>query len=165
MFDQHRASALQSWIAGRTGIPDIAVDEVCPLKGGSIQENWRIRCSIARGGATETRDFVLRKDAPAVIASSRPRAEEHAILAAACRAGVRVPGTVGFCSDPGVIGAPFFLMDWLEGVGLGSPVARDLALGDDRILLGEAPGRELAKIHAIRPGRPRVSRPRGSPAR
>lgn len=101
MFDEQRASALRSWIVGRTGISGLTVDEVRPLKGGSIQENWRVRCSVVRGedGAAATRDFVLRKDAPAVIASSRPRAEEHAILAAACRAGVRVPGTVGFCAD------------------------------------------------------------------
>ena len=154
MFDQQRAAALQAWIAGRTGISQLVVDEVRPLQGGSIQENWRIRCRIAHGGSTATRDFVLRKDAPASIASSRPRAEEHAILAAACRAGIRVPGTVGFCDDPGVIGAPFFLMDWVEGVGLGPRVAKDLALGGDRTRLGEELGRQLAKIHAIRPPRP-----------
>ena len=155
MFDQQRASALQAWIAGRTGIPGITVDEVCPLKGGSIQENWRVRCSVAgANGAAERRDFVLRKDAPAVIASSRLRAEEHAILAAACQQGVRVPGTVGYCGDESVIGAPFFLMDWVEGIGLGPRVAKDLSLGGDRTRLGEELGRQLAKIHAIRPPRP-----------
>ena len=101
----------------------------------------------------ETREFVLRKDAPATIASSRPRSEEFAILAAAYRAGVWVPEPVGFCNDPEVIGAPFAMMGLVEGVGLGPRIAKDKTLGGDRIRLAERLGRELAKIHAIRPPR------------
>src|SRR3954465_5336549 len=98
MLDEHHTAKLRSWIAQRLGTDDLIVEAVQPLGGGSIQENWRVRCAMDHG--QETREFVLRKDAPAPIASSRPRCEEFAILAAAYRAGVCVPEPVGFCGDP-----------------------------------------------------------------
>lgn len=136
---------LRDWIAGHLGAPDLAIEEIRPLGGGSIQENRLVRC---RMGA-RTRGFVLRKDAAATIASSRTRAEEFRILAAAWRAGVRVPKPVGFCADAGIVGAPFALMGLVDGVGLGPRIAKDLTLGGDRERLAETLGRELAKIHAI----------------
>src|SRR3954468_14211908 len=149
MLDKRQEAALRAWIAGRLGAPDLVLDEIRPLGGGSIQENWFVHCGLCGGGRT----FVLRKDAPATIASSRPRAEEFCILEAAYRAGVRVPEPIGFCSDPEVIGAPFALMSLVEGVGLGPRIAKDLSLGGDRERLAEQLGSELAKIHAVlRPG-------------
>jgi aminoglycoside phosphotransferase (APT) family kinase protein len=61
------------------------------------------------------REFVLRKDAPATIASSRTRREEYAIMKAANEAGVLTPDPVG--EDSAVIGAPFAVMSMVEGVG------------------------------------------------
>jgi aminoglycoside phosphotransferase (APT) family kinase protein len=121
MLDDHHTAKLQDWIAGKLGASDLIVEAVRPLGGGSIQENWRVRCVMDRG--QKTREFVLRKDAPATIASSLPRSEEFAVLAAAYRAGVCVPEPIGFCGDPDVIGAPFALMGLVEGVGLGPRIA------------------------------------------
>src|SRR5829696_662463 len=73
MLDQYHKAKLRSWIAQKLATEDLVVDEAHPLGGGSIQENWRVRCTIKDG--RETREFVLRKDAPATIASSRPRSE------------------------------------------------------------------------------------------
>lgn len=140
-MDQER---LRAWIAAHLGRPDLVIAEIRPLGGGSIQENRLVRCQIAG----EPRDFVLRMDASATIASSRSRGEEFRILEAVWKAGVRVPEPVGFCDDPAVIGAPFALMGLVEGVGLGPRIAKDLSLGGDRERLAEALGRELAKIHA-----------------
>ncbi|MGU3537572.1 phosphotransferase family protein [Methylobacterium sp. A54F] len=144
-------AALRAWIGGVLGARAVAIEEARPLGGGSIQENWLLRCRI--DGAE--RSFVLRKDAPATIASSRPRAEEFRILQAAHAAGVRVPEPVGFCADPGVVGAPFALMGLVPGIGLGPRVVKDAGLGGDRARLAERLGAELARIHAIlRPGAP-----------
>lgn len=136
---------LRDWIAAHLGLPDLAVEAMRPLGGGSIQENREVRCRT--GG--ESRGFVLRKDALATIASSRSRAEEFRILEAAWRAGVRVPEPVGFCDDTGVVGAPFALMGLVAGVGLGPRIVKDVSLGGDRERLAETLGRELAKIHAV----------------
>ena len=135
---------LRVWLAETLGCADLAIDDMRPLGGGSIQENRLVRCRID----SDARSFVLRMDAPATIASSRTRAEEFRILEAVWRAGVRVPEPVAFCADPGVIGAPFALMGLAEGVGLGPRIAKDLSLGGDREHLAETLGRELAKIHA-----------------
>ncbi|MCJ2090644.1 phosphotransferase family protein [Methylobacterium sp. E-005] len=139
-MDQER---LRAWIVAHLGRADLNIAEIRPLGGGSIQENRLVRCQIAG----ESRDFVLRMDASATIASSRSRAEEFRILEAVWKAGVRVPEPVGFCDDPAVIGAPFALMGLVEGVGLGPRIAKDLSLGGDREHLTTALGRELAKIH------------------
>jgi aminoglycoside phosphotransferase (APT) family kinase protein len=137
------AARLRDWMAGHLGCPDLAIEEIRPLGGGSIQENRLVRCRL--GDAV--RAFVLRMDAAATIASSRSRAEEFRILQAVWGAGVRVPEPVGFCTDPSVFGAPFALMGLVAGVGLGPRIAKDLSLGGDRERLAEDLGRELAKIH------------------
>ena len=145
MMDEHQRIALRDWLRARLEAPDLTIEATEPLSGGSIQENWMLRCRL-RG---DERRFVLRKDSPATIASSRPRAEEFAIMSAAYRGGVRVPEPVGFCRDAGVIGAPFAVMGLVDGVGLGPRIAKDLSLGGDRERLAEDLGRELAKIHAV----------------
>jgi aminoglycoside phosphotransferase (APT) family kinase protein len=134
---------LRDWIATHLGRPDLAIEEIRPLGGGSIQENRLVRCRLVDG----IRNYVLRMDAAATIASSRSRAEEFRILEAVWSAGVRVPEPVGFCTDPSVVGAPFALMGLVEGVGLGPRIAKDLSLGGDRERLADDLGRELAKIH------------------
>ncbi|KAB1078563.1 phosphotransferase family protein [Methylobacterium soli] len=147
MLDDGRREALRSWIAGQLGTREVVLAGIEPLAGGSIQENWRLDCSVDGAPAR----FVLRKDAAATIASSRSRPEEFAILQAAHRGGVCVPEPVGFCHDAEVLGAPFALMGLVDGVGLGPRVAKDLSLGGDRERLAERLGLELARIHRIRP--------------
>ncbi len=53
------------------------------------------------------------------------------------------------CSDPAVLGAPFFIMDRLEGESVGRRVVRDAALADARAKLPRQLGEQLAKIHAV----------------
>ena len=147
MLDADRREALRAWIAARLGAPGLALAEISSLSGGAIQENWRLRCTLA-GSA---RDFVLRKDAAATIASSRTREQEFRLIEAAHRAGVRVPEPVGFCADAGVIGAPFALMGLVPGIGLGPRIVKETGLGGDRTELAAELGRQLARIHAILP--------------
>ena len=147
MLDAEPRAALRDWIAARLGAPDLALAEISPLSGGAIQENWRLRCVIG----DRARDFVLRKDAAATIASSRTREQEFRLIEAAHRAGVRVPEPVGFCADAGVIGAPFALMGLVPGVGLGPRIVKEAGLGGDRTRLAEELGRQLARIHTILP--------------
>ena len=78
MLDDAVKTRLRPWMAETLGAPDLTVEAIEPMGGGSIQENWRVRCRPDVGGTV--REFVLRKDAPAVIASSRTRGEEFKIL-------------------------------------------------------------------------------------
>ncbi|WP_237481095.1 phosphotransferase family protein [Lichenibacterium dinghuense] len=147
-LDEGQRARLEGWIARRLARPGLRIEVVEPLGGGSIQENLRLRCRMDDGAP---RHLVLRKDAPATIASSLSRAEEFAVLEVAHAAGVLVPEPVGHCAEAGVIGAPFSLMALVDGVGLGPRVAKDLALGGDRTSLARRLGAEIAKVHAVRP--------------
>ncbi len=149
MLDDALKPQLRRWMANRLSAPELVVEALEPLGGGSIQENWRVRCRFDPAGTA--REFVIRKDATAVIASSRTREEEFRILEVAHAAGVLTPTPVGYCKDVDVIGAPFALMGLVEGVGLGPRIVKDASLGGDRIELAQRLGQELAKIHAVRP--------------
>lgn len=140
-------AALDAWLAMTLDLPGARVTAADKLSGGAIQENWAV--TVTADGML--RRLVIRRDAPATIAASRSRAEEYAIIAAAHRAGVRVPEPLGFCDDPTVIGAPFAAMAWVGGTGYGPKVVRDTTLGGDREALGRDLGRQLALIHRIDP--------------
>lgn len=140
-------AALDAWLAITLDLPGARVTAADKLSGGAIQENWAV--TVTADGMS--RRLVIRRDAPATIAASRSRAEEYAIIAAAHRAGVRVPEPLGFCDDPTVIGAPFAAMAWVGGTGYGPKVVRDTTLGGDREALGRDLGRQLALIHRIDP--------------
>jgi len=140
-------AALDAWLATTLDLPGAWVTAADKLSGGAIQENWAV--TVTADGMS--RRLVIRRDAPATIAASRSRAEEYAIIAAAHRAGVRVPEPLGFCDDPTVIGAPFAAMAWVGGTGYGPKVVRDTTLGGDREALGRDLGRQLALIHRIDP--------------
>ncbi len=140
-------AAFEAWLAEALGASSAKVVSAEKLSGGAIQENWAVDVE-AEG---ETRRLVLRRDAPATIDASRSREEEHALLAAAHEAGVMVPRPIGFCADAAVIGAPFALVERAGGVGYGPKVVRDRSLGGDRAALGRELGRQLARIHGLRP--------------
>lgn len=146
MLAGHRA--LGAWIAQAMGAGAAEVLAAEKLSGGAIQENWLLDLSMDG----RSRALVLRRDAPAGVAESRTRAEEFALLRAAHDAGVTVPRPVAFCAEAGLIGAPFALVEKVEGVAYGPRVVKDESLGGDRVALVAALGRELARIHAIAPG-------------
>ena len=163
-LDPARHEALAAWIGARLGAPSLRVTDMRPLTGGAIQENWLVTC---RSGAAEERRFVLRRNAPAVIASSRTRAQEFALVRAAHAAGVLVPEPVGLCEDSSILGDAFSLVAAVEGVGLGPRIVKDPSLGGDRAALARRLGRELAAIHAIHAPQPELDfldAPPASPA-
>jgi aminoglycoside phosphotransferase (APT) family kinase protein len=66
---------------------------------------------------------------------------------------VTVPQPLFLCEDASITGAPFFVMRRVGGTALGPRVVKDATLGGGREKLAEALGRELARIHRIRPPR------------
>jgi len=51
-----------------------------------------------------------------VLATAHDMAREHRVVSALAATPVPVPGTVLLCEDPEVIGAPFYVMDFVPGV-------------------------------------------------
>lgn len=154
MDDQQRA-ALQAWLPQGVRLGDMA-----QLSGGAIQQNWGVTVTV--DGTPQS--WVLRMDSAATLTHSRPRGEEFALLRAAFAAGVAVPEPLHLCTDTGVIGSAFFLMRRVEGVASAHRVVRSDTLGGGRSALAAELGRQLARIHAIRPGHPGLGFLRPHPA-
>jgi aminoglycoside phosphotransferase (APT) family kinase protein len=146
--DEQR-TRLRDWLAVATGDAALRIAGAAKLSGGAIQQNWALDIET-RG---EPRRWVLRTDSAAVLAVSLPRAAEYALLRAAHDAGVTVPEPLMLCEDRGVIGAPFFVMQRVAGTAQGHRVVKDATLGGGREKLAAQLGRELARIHGIRPPR------------
>lgn len=149
-MDEARRARLAAWLRAATGDAALAVADLRRLAGGAIQQNWAL--DVTRGdGRTEA--WVLRTDNAATLAVSHGRAEEFALLRAAHAAGVTVPEPLFLCTDRAVLGAPFFIMRRVEGITAGHRAVKLDTLAGGRRAAAEALGRELARIHAIRPPR------------
>ncbi|MBU8539684.1 phosphotransferase family protein [Falsiroseomonas tokyonensis] len=142
-------AALRGWLAQAAGDDALRITALTRLSGGAIQQNWALDVEVA---GTKRR-WVLRTDAPAVLAVSHTRPQEFALLRAAREASVTVPQPLFLCEDLSVIGRPFFVMARVEGVAAPHRAVKDPTLGGGRQACVAALGRELARIHSIRPPR------------
>ena len=98
------------------------------------------------------RRWVLRRPPLGhVLPTAHDMAREHRVLAALAEAGFPAPRPLLLCTDPDVIGAPFYLMDHVDGT-----IYRDVA---DLAALGPSTVRALvlalvdtlAELHALDP--------------
>jgi aminoglycoside phosphotransferase (APT) family kinase protein len=86
------------------------------------------------------------------LASAHDMGREHRIISALASTPVPVASAVGLCEDESVNGAPFYVMDWVEGPILRSiDQAGEFPSEDDRRAIGERIVDTLVAIHAIHP--------------
>jgi aminoglycoside phosphotransferase (APT) family kinase protein len=86
------------------------------------------------------------------LASAHDMGREHRVIAALQETGVPVPPVVGICEDDSVNGAPFYVMDFVEGVVLRArPDVEDHFPEGERRAIGERVVDTLAAIHAVDP--------------
>ena len=97
--------------------------------------------------------LVLRRDPPGHVVESS-RAGEYALLQAAEAAGVPVPRMRWLEEDSAVLGAPFFVMDFVEGETIGRKLLRDERFAAARDRLPEQLAQALAAVHAMDASRP-----------
>jgi aminoglycoside phosphotransferase (APT) family kinase protein len=94
--------ALEPWVPGEGPI------EVESLGSGHSNETFR----VTRAG----RSYVLRRPPrPPYAPTAHDVVREHAILTALADLDVRAPRPVALCPSPAVMGAPFYLMELVEG--------------------------------------------------
>jgi aminoglycoside phosphotransferase (APT) family kinase protein len=86
-----------------------------------------------------------------VLATAHDMGREYRVISALFPTGYPVPETVLSCVDPDVIGAPFYVMRFVEGEVYRDPAQLD-AIGPDavRALILDLVDR-LADLHAVRP--------------
>ena len=100
--------------------------------------------------ATGTIRWVLRRPPLGnVLATAHDMGREHRIIAALAPTAVPVPVTHGLCEDEEVNGAPFYVMDFVEGtVARNKAIAETLSVAQRR-RAGEAIVDVLADVHAV----------------
>ena len=135
------------FIREAAGADSVRVEDKNLLSGGAIQENRALSVFIQGGDFDGGHELVLRAEAPATIAESRPLDQQFALLQAAEAAGVNVPKPLWYCGDATVAGKPFYLMQRIYGEALGIRVTR---MGEQPEVAAELAA-ELAKIHSITP--------------
>jgi aminoglycoside phosphotransferase (APT) family kinase protein len=135
------------------------------LTGGASRATWSLDVEIASGPEHGHHALILRADLGGTISDDAlTREQEFHVVEAAHRAGVRVARPRWLCTDPGVLGVPFFLVDRVEGESVGRRVVREPALAEARSRLPRQMGQQLALIHAIRPEDAGLSPPPESPS-
>ncbi len=101
------------------------------------------------------RRYVLRRPPRGVQPGiAHDVAREYALLSALHPRGVPVPRPVASCDDPGVIGAPFYLMDFVDGVILRGATPPELPPDADgaRTMLSALSGTfvsSLVRLHGV----------------
>lgn len=99
----------------------------------------------------ENRWVLRRPPLGHVLPTAHDMVREHKVLAALSAAGFPAPKPIRLCTDPEVIGAPFYLMEYVDGT-----IYRDVS---ELVALGPAAMRELAlslvdtlaDLHALDP--------------
>ena len=98
-------------------------------------------------------DYVLRRPPLGhVLATAHDMSREHRIISALAPTPVPVAPALGFCDDPEVNGAPFYVMAFVDGLIVRGP-AEGEALGPEaRYRAGESLVDVLVAIHDVDPG-------------
>ncbi len=92
----------------------------------------------------------MRRDPPGHVIESSRR-QEFELLRAATAAGVPVPRVLWCGGDDAVLGASFFIMDFVEGETIGRKILRDAELARARERLPEQLAEAAARIHTMAP--------------
>ncbi|MBI3771024.1 MAG: phosphotransferase family protein [Deltaproteobacteria bacterium] len=139
------AEGLASYLTRVTGGP-VAVAELRQLPGGASRETWAFEATF--DGESCPRRLVLRRD-PGQTSVDSDRAHEFHVLRAAHASDVPVPRVHWLGDDAAVLGARFFIMDYVAGETLARRLLRDPEYAGARRVMARQLGAILARIHAI----------------
>jgi aminoglycoside phosphotransferase (APT) family kinase protein len=116
------------------------------ISGGRSNLTYAVRDSSGRAWALRRPPLGKR------LGSAHDMGREHRVIAALAGTDVPVPPVVGMCDDDAVNGAPFYVMDFVEGPVLRSRAeAEEHFDADQRRAIGERVADTLVAIHAVDP--------------
>ena len=156
-MNRDSAQRLEAWLSRALGEP-VRVDSAQKPGGGTARETWAV-VAVAAGAERPRRNLrVVGGEAPPGRESGRTRCEEFTLLRVAHDAGVHVPRPLVLCADAGVLGAPFFVTDFVEGTENGDRPSRSPGGGAGISEHSPSPGGKLDGAAHRRPNRARANR-------
>jgi aminoglycoside phosphotransferase (APT) family kinase protein len=148
MTDEHAIPGIDveqvtAWFAERTdATPPLTFDLIA---GGRSNLTFRVR-DQADG------DWVLRRPPLGhVLATAHDMGREHRIISALAPTDVPVAPVVGLETDDAINGAPFYVMDFVDGIVVRDAFVAETLSVDQRAAIGRSIAATLAKIHAVDP--------------
>jgi aminoglycoside phosphotransferase (APT) family kinase protein len=112
------------------------------ITGGRSNLTYRLDVGASR--------LVLRRPPLGhVLPTAHDMAREHRVLSALQGTGIPVPAPLALCLDTGVIGAPFYLMTFVDGVMLRTREDALRLTRDEAAQLSDLLAATLAAIHAV----------------
>lgn len=137
-------SALVPWLDAA----GVQLDDAVPVRllaGGRSNRTLQLR---TRDGGS----VALRMAAPNAPAGAlRTMAREWRFISGLADTAVPVPAAIGFCDDPEVLGAPFYVMSFVDGLMIDDIESASAVTSDIRYRLGEDLIRILAELHELKP--------------
>jgi aminoglycoside phosphotransferase (APT) family kinase protein len=102
------------------------------------------------GGSPADAVILRRPPTGAVLATAHDMAREYTVITALGPTDVPVPRTLHLCQDPAVLGAPFYVMERVEGVHVVSEIPAGYAdAPEQRRAIGEGLIDVLADLHGV----------------
>ncbi len=150
-MDGTQLSGIAEGLKTALGAERVILQDASPLAGGAIQENWGVTATVEGGGHAGTHGLVVRTDAPSSLSMSIGKDLEFKAMRAAFEAGMMVPEPLYNEPTGRVLGKPFFVMRRATGTANPRTLTRDDAVAGDRGALANTLGREIAKLHSIKP--------------
>ena len=141
--EEHLADQLARYLADQLRRP-VLVSGLARLPGGASRETWAFDAAVDG----RVLPLVLRRDPPG-RPTARDCGHELRLLRSAAAAGVPVPAARWGESSPRVLGAPFVVMDRLEGETIPRRILREAARPGARERLIAQCGAALARVHRV----------------
>ena len=105
------------------------------LASGAVQESWLVKASVN----SNDQSFVLSRDLPTRIDDKALECDqEFRVMKVAHAAGISLPRPRWYCLEPLILGQPFSIMDYVEGVSSGKQVVSLPELANARAALPRA---------------------------
>ena len=140
------APRLVGWIGGSLGGEPAELEDIQLIAGGRSNLTYRLTIS----GPGGERVLVLRRPPLGhVLPTAHDMSREYRVLSALAGTDVPVAGPVAFCADADVIGAPFYLMEYVPGVVLRSRRDTAALTEQQNADLSERLADMLAAIHGV----------------
>jgi aminoglycoside phosphotransferase (APT) family kinase protein len=136
--------SVTEWLEANVGVSPPFVFEL--FAGGRSNLTYKV---LSRGGER----LVLRRPPTGhVLPTAHDMAREYRVVSALKETAVPVPEALSLCEDPTVTGAPFYVMEYVEGeVVRDERSAARLLETPSRRLAGESLASVLAALHAVDP--------------